>query len=393
MDIPNVPKTATEKYYERLAENIKQRIQETKSRRDKERLELMLEEVRERMQNLHQESEPEPESAFPEESDELLLTEVIEEGSEKLSDQSLSQAQGTQPGPDQTSGEESDELLLTEVIEEGGEEPSVSQLQPGQVSEEESDVLALTDIIEEVSEETVEEDETLTEKEREIVKERLKGILERFQGRRHEFPQKQADLILTDVMQEITEEAPLAETDLLPEEQEKIKDRLKFILEAFKAETQEVSQEAGEELLLTEEIPLDEIDLLKGDRKAVRLHHEDVSAQIQGIGQEIQPVSSDEAFAEICEKVGNGEPLALLSTISLSERERELVNAFLGHLSSYKGVKKQQAFEMQHLTARSIRELDLIFKTYYIDGYLKAELHNIYNRLLNLRSRFSVLLH
>jgi hypothetical protein len=47
---------------------------------------------------------------------------------------------------------------------------------------------------------------------------------------------------------------------------------------------------------------------------------------------------------------------------------------------------------MQHLTARSIHELDLIFKTYRIQGYLKAELTNVYNRLLNLRGRFSILL-
>ena len=69
-----------------------------------------------------------------------------------------------------------------------------------------------------------------------------------------------------------------------------------------------------------------------------------------------------------------------------------MVVAFTAHLTSYKGLKKQQVFEMQHLTARSIHELDQIFKTYQIQGYLKAELTNVYNRLLNLRSRFSMLL-
>ena len=70
-----------------------------------------------------------------------------------------------------------------------------------------------------------------------------------------------------------------------------------------------------------------------------------------------------------------------------------MVWAFHEYLHQMKGVKRQQSYDMQHLTARSIRELEQIFKTYQIQGYLRAELNNIYNRLLNLRGRFSVLLH
>ena len=117
-----------------------------------------------------------------------------------------------------------------------------------------------------------------------------------------------------------------------------------------------------------------------------------MSAEIQKEQPIFRPLSSDAEFTEICEKVSQGHSLKLFDSIALSEREQDLVNTFVAHLSSYKGLKRQQAFEMQHLTARSISELDLIFKTYHLQGYLRAELMNVYNRLLNLRSRFSILL-
>jgi hypothetical protein len=397
MDILNVPQTATEKYYERLAENIQRRIKEARSRRDKERLELMLQEVRKRMLSVQEAPEPEPEQPSAEASSELLLTDAIEEESDVSATKSLWQPRDIPSGvDDQATPREADELLLTEVVAEGDEvsseemplaEGQIGHPESGPVGNEESDVLLLTDIIEEVEEETIDEDQTLSENEREIVKERLKGILGRFQDRRHQAPKKQADQVLSEVMQEITEEAPLARADFSKNEQDKIKDRLKLILETFKAESHGPSLlNAGTELLL------EEIDLVKDHLKNVQISEEAVIPE----GGQISPpgsASSPQTFTEICEKVGQGEPLSLLQNIPLSERERNLVQAFMGHLSSYKGLKKQQAFEMQHLTARSIRELDLIFKTYHIDGYLKAELHNVYNRLLNLRSRFSVLQH
>ena len=107
--------------------------------------------------------------------------------------------------------------------------------------------------------------------------------------------------------------------------------------------------------------------------------------------QEFHPLSKDKEFVDVCEKISKGQSLELLKKLTLSEREQDLINAFTAHLSNYKGLKKQQVFEMQHLTSRSIHELDLIFKTYRIQGYLKAELNNVYNRLLNLRGRYSIL--
>ena len=384
MDILNVPQTATEKYYERLAENIQRRIKETRSRRDKERLELMLQEVRKRMLSVQGAPEPEPEQPSAEASNELLLTDAMEEEHDVSATRTLWQPRDAQPDSEQPGSEAADELLLTEVVAEGDEISAAETLLLREPVEE-SDVLLLTDIIEEVEEETVDEDETLSENEREIVKERLKGILDRFQDRRDQAPQKRADQVLTEVVQEITKEAPLDRADFSKNEQDKIKDRLKLILETFKAESQgSTILNAGTELLL------EEIDLVKDRLKNIQVPEETV---IQGSGQKFYPVSSDQAFTEICDKIGKGESLALLDSLALSDREHHLVKTFLDHFASYKGVKKQQAFEMQHLTARSIRELDLIFKTYHIDGYLKAELHNVYNRLLNLRSRFSVLLH
>jgi hypothetical protein len=383
MDILNVPQAATEKYYERLAENIQRRIKETKSRRDKERLELMLQEVRKRMLSVQEADEPEPEQPSAEASNELLLTDTMEEEHDVSATKSLWQSRDAQPDSEQPGSEVSDELLLTEVVAEG-DGISTAETLLSREPVEESDALLLTDIIEEVEEATVDEDETLSENEREIVKERLKGILGRFQDRRHQAPQKRADQVLTEVVQEITKEAPLDRADFSKNEQDKIKDRLKLILETFKAESQgSTILNAGTELLL------EEIDLVKDHLKIIQVPEETV---IRGSGQEFQAVSSDQAFTEICDKIGKGESLALLDSLDLSDRERYLVKTFLNHFASYKGLKKQQAFEMQHLTGRSIRELDLIFKTYHIDGYLKAELHNVYNRLLNLRSRFSVLL-
>ena len=97
--------------------------------------------------------------------------------------------------------------------------------------------------------------------------------------------------------------------------------------------------------------------------------------------------------AAACRRISKGESLVLLEKIGLSEREQLMLWAFHEFLHQMKGVKRQQSYDMQHLTARSIRELEQIFKTYQIQGYLRAELNNIYNRLLNLRGRFSVLLH
>ena len=115
--------------------------------------------------------------------------------------------------------------------------------------------------------------------------------------------------------------------------------------------------------------------------------------------QELQPELSEQtdlellSFENICQRVGKGESLILFEKIALSEREQQIIEAFNEHLTQMKGLKRQQAFDMQHLTARSIRELEQILKTYHLQGYLRAELNNIYNRLLNLRSRFSILLH
>jgi hypothetical protein len=197
-------------------------------------------------------------------------------------------------------------------------------------------------------------------------------------------------------VQEVTEEAPIDSTDLSEQAQERIKHRLKGVLEAFRARYQEPPDQSFIETLtkVSRGVPLDEdeAEIQIGDQKTVQFTTGEFAIKIQRGDKDFQPVSTDEEFIAACEKVSQGNSPALFDAMSLTDRERDLINAFIAHLSTYKGLKKQQAFEMQHLTARSIHELDLIFKTYKIQGYLKAELNNVYNRLLNLRGRFSILL-
>lgn len=104
--------------------------------------------------------------------------------------------------------------------------------------------------------------------------------------------------------------------------------------------------------------------------------------------------SAELSFAEVCLKVMDGETLGLFDHVDLSEREQELITAFLGHLSSVQGIKKQKVYEMQYMTGRSIVELERLFKTYnlQLQGPVYSELSRIFNRLVFLRNQFSLLM-
>jgi len=359
MEISQIPDTATETYLEHLESNIVRQLKKTKNKKIKAHLQGMLQEVRDRLKEFRQKLRQEPEQVSADELEVLELTEIVEE-----------------------------------VGEETPEEAQEFPQEPEEASVDELGVLELTDIVEEVSEEISPEIEDLTEKEQEIVKDRLKEVVEKFQDRKQASPQKSDTLLLEDIMQEVSEEAPLDTTDLSESAQEKIKNRLKGILGAFQAKAQESTHQSFIETLtkVSRGGAVDEAGHPIGEQETVQFRTGEFAEKIQKGDKGFQAVSTDEEFIAACEKVSQGLSPALFDSIGLSDRERDLVSAFIAHLSTYKGLKKQQAFEMQHLTARSIHELDLIFKTYKIQGYLRAGLANVYNRLLNLRSRFSILL-
>jgi hypothetical protein len=268
------------------------------------------------------------------------------------------------------------------------ENESVQELS-SEVSEEPSDVLLLTDLVEEAS--LAEEQEDLSTQEHRVMKDRLQQVLQRVREQKESAPETSGQSILAQVMQEMGEEEPLDSTDFSKAQEEKVKNRLKRILERVQAK-QQMGRETDTEALrqtITHLYPAD------AKQTGVLEPEKDMPSGETGADtvfvQEFHPLSKDKEFVDVCDKISKGHSLELLKTLSLSEREQDLLSAFTAHLSNYKGLKKQQVFEMQHLTSRSIHELDLIFKTYHIQGYLKAELTNVYNRLLNLRGRYSIL--
>ncbi len=358
MERLKIPDTATETYLEKLESRIRERLTHPRNESDRMYLESILQDVHKRQQAfVHKatsESETEPTIA---DDGELLLTETLDETSETGPEQSFD-----------TGEETGEELLLTEMLDE---EPPPE---------------ALID----------HDDKDLSEKERQVVKDRLKGVLKKFQEQQHPLPQRPQDFAVTEIIREVSTEAPIDKIELSEHEEGRIKNRLHIILEALKqtekysdeAVVKHLSKEIGEEPDPSETATLHP-QSAAGPPSATKATPEEAT--------ETQTLHFDDKKArildEVCKKVANGDPLSLFDSVQLSDREQQLVDAFIKHLSAYKGMKKQQAFEMQHLTARSIKELDQIFKTYHIQGYLKAELTNIYNRLLNLRSRFSVMLY
>ena len=222
----------------------------------------------------------------------------------------------------------------------------------------------------------------LTKEEQQKVKKRLKVVLEEIKGHRPKSQQDSFDLPFSSGSQEgdadLSPQTILNTVHLTGQEYEIVKERMKEMLAEVEQQILNISQKSKQK---TEQKPQVEADQEEIPPKAE-----------QKSPQENQKETGSISFATVCRRVGKGESLILFDKIALSEREQELVQAFREHLAEMKGLKRQQAFDMQHLTARSIRELEQILKTYHLQGYLRAELNNVYNRLLNLRSRFSILL-
>ncbi len=262
---------------------------------------------------------------------------------------------------------------------------------------------------------------SLSREEHNVVKNRLKDVLNDIKRQRLESHQDGLDPSLTLGYQEEAEGAShtvLDAVNLTEQEYDLVKERMRELMGDVKKERgvatqkanlvsfqeiqqqlqQQIEQEVREETeqKLHKDIQQDierEINqgVLPEDQKAENQKAEDQKAE--KLKAEDQKEEGTLTFSTICEKVSRGEALFLFDKVQLTEREQEMLQAFDGHIRQFKGVKQQQAFDLQHLTARSIRELEQIFKTYQPHGYLNVELHNVYNRLLTLRSRFSILLH
>ncbi len=357
MDALHIPETATETYLEHLAENITRQIERSQNKKVRAHLDLMLESVYARLHEKRQESQKFPRREDDDDLEVLELTdEFQEEGAAQASEAPLREQQ-TENVTDQE-----DVLLLTELIEEEGQ-------------------LAVAD-------------DDFSTQEHLVVKDRLREVMQKVQDRKSRTPEEDDGVVLADVMQEISTEEPIDSDELSSEQESKVKERLKRILGAVQAKNQPSSDDA-----LTD-------DIMQTLTRSYRSGAES-GAEVPGKDQEegaseqatdvvaakaFQPLSQDKQFIDICKKISQGHSIELFQSMPLSDREQDILNAMTAQLNSYKGLKKQQVFEIQHLTARSIHELDLIFKTYHIQGYLKAELNNVYNRLLNIRGRFSMLL-
>jgi hypothetical protein len=357
MDALHIPDTATETYLERLAENITRQRERSDNKKVRAHLDLMLEKVYARLQEMRRESKKFPQKEEQDDLEVFELTDEFEEEKTEVTPENLAQEE-LEP----EEAEQADVLLLTELIEEEGE-----------LAANEGD---------------------LSTQEHQVMKDRLRQVMQKVQERKQRSPEEDDGTVLADVMREISEEPPLDSADFSAEQEEKVKNRLKFILEAVQAKKQQppesfVSAAFGQTLTRGYRGSVQPVEEnLDGEQKEAQSD----GASGVGISAEFHALSKDKQFVEICERISKGHSIDLLKEMPLSEREQDLLNALASHLNSYKGLKKQQVFEMQHLTARSIHELDLIFKTYRIQGYLKAELTNVYNRLLNIRGRFSMLL-
>lgn len=264
----------------------------------------------------------------------------------------------------------------------------------------------------------------LTKTEQQQIKERLKYVLEDIKQQRPESQQFSLDIpALGEDRGVASPQALLSTVELTDQEFNIVKERMKEMLFEVRDQRQDqflqehITTEEEEEILLEEEIipgegVVEEEVSLEGeiipeddiDSEDVILLEEEVLPEEVTENERILPEDTEAeadqgnqaeetfTFEAVCKKVKVGEPLTLFNKLILTERERAMIVAFEGYLKQTKGLKRQQVFDIQHLTSRSIRELDQLFKTYHLQGYLSVELHNIYNRLLNLRSRISILL-
>lgn len=371
--LPQIPETATEEYLEKLEEKIQQRL-DSATPLVAARLRAMLEEVRQRKQQLQEEaaafvedvtSNVSQEDPFGSLATDVLNTDEqrhVKEGLQKILDDVKKQRNNAPQSETQT-------FILPQA--RSTYESGAANFHPGA--------------------------DSLSDQEFLVVKDRMKEILTEVQQQRQhpsspdDMHEDILDLDESVEIQQASESASGMEVELeLSEDFEvnigkpaPLTEETEFLLgEDFEIKAQEqqgLETERFQKFNVTE-------DEYQGFQERFRTLKERVEITAEEESGEL-------TFEAACRRVSKGESLVVLEKVGLSEREQLMLWAFHEFLHQMKGVKRQQSYDMQHLTARSIRELEQIFKTYQIQGYLRAELNNIYNRLLNLRGRFSVLLH
>lgn len=368
--LPQIPDTATEEYLEKLEEKIRQRL-ESATPLVAARLRSMLEEVDRRKEQFHQEAATFVEDVTANVSQDdpvgTLATHVLNEGEQQHVKAGL-------------------QKILDEVKKQRPDPPQhetrtfVLPQARTAVDGESSSFRAGTD--------------TLTDQEFLLVKDRMKDMLTEVQQQRLQpAAPDEMDVFELDESNEIQDmrepssgmdvEFELGEDfEIKQEERADLSEESEFVLDEnleIREHQQETLADRAQKFNVTDDEYQEFQDRFRTLRQRIELTEQEKSGEL--------------TFEDACRRVSTGESLFILEKVGLSEREQLLLWAFHEFLHQMKGVKRQQSYDMQHLTARSIRELEQIFKTYQIQGYLRAELNNIYNRLLNLRGRFSVLLH
>ncbi|PIE35538.1 hypothetical protein CSA56_03800 [candidate division KSB3 bacterium] len=335
---PEIPATATEAYLEKLAQKIYTRLDITDNEEIKKRLRLLLETVEERKQQLIEQTK-----TFESDAQETRTRTPLD----ILKTTKLS-----------TEQQEVVKARLENVLADIRDQRSPSPQE------------TLTRSLPPTSLET----DLLTEQEYELVKHRMAEMLAEIGAHQHTAEQDSTE---EEVILELGEDLEIGENRELTQDDE--------LFEL--GPEQEIDQDV--EAFLDAQ----EFDTLEFSA-ATTQNEQQTAPERETYREELEPDADEQlSFEAACRRIGKGEALVLFDRIKISPREELMVEAFKEHLTQMKGLKRQQVFDMQHLTSRSIRELEQIFKTYHLQGYLRAELNNIYNRLLNLRSRFSILQH
>lgn len=354
--MPQIPDNATESYLEKVAEKIYLRLDGSDNARVKERLHTLLATVEERRLLLHQQAKMEREAELKD--------------SEQLPETPLELLESTELSEKE---QQNIKKRLKNVLADIKQQHSAFPQETMTFSPPSQAVSPEADDNEPAPSSTILAKLDLTQEDYGLVKERMAEMLNEIKQQQ----ENEEEEILELGPEQAIELGPDLEIDLLVEQTIDL------------GPENEVFE--GETLQLNADPALESAGLNGGTDGEASLQQAIPSQEL--IDKTVEEESGQLTFSEACRRVSKGEAPALLGKVGLSEREQEMFTAFTDHLSQMKGLKRQQVFEMQHMTGRSIRELEQILKTYHLQGYLRAELNNIYNRLLNLRSRFSVLQH
>ncbi len=370
LPIPEIPETATEEYLEKLRGKIHKRLEGTSNKRIRERLYTLLETVVDRERQLR-----------------------VEETSTLIHKDAREQASRPDGRSDESQLSEEQQQQVKERLRGILDAIKTQRLEtPVEIPDDSSDIFFQED--KEDSSQILLDTAKLSDEEYALVKGRMSEISKDIQGFQPFSADESEDTVLDLGPEEELTSDNEGMIELGPESEvgEASEDMLDLGPEL------EVDIDIGTTIQLGPELEVgpgggDQFESDHDEELWGREDQEFPSEAEQPISEEIPEDAGDLTFESVCRRVGKGESLVLFEKIGISPREQLLIDAFNEHLAQMKGVKRQQAFDMQHLTSRSIRELEQIFKTYHLQGYLRAELNNIYNRLLNLRSRFSILLH